>query len=200
MTQAKGWHGRGYLPHFDSPETVQFVTFRLADSLPRDRIEALRSMPDATLQVDQELDAGLGECWLRNSEVAALTQETLLHFDGERYRLLAWCIMPNHVHMVAEMLAGHSMSNIVKSWKSFTARQANERLGRAGAFWEPDYFDRYMRNEDHLMRTIEYVENNPVKAGLVDKAADWPWSSASLERGPPGPHHSMSGPGGPRSA
>ena len=188
MTQAKGWHGRGYLPHFDSPETVQFVTFRLADSLPRDRIEVLRSLPDAMLQVDQELDSGLGACWLRNAEIAALTQETLLHFDEERYRLLAWCIMPNHVHVVAEMLAGHSMSNVVKSWKSFTARQANARLGRTGAFWEPDYFDRYMRNEDHLMRTIEYVENNPVKASLVDKAVDWPWSSASQERGPPGPH------------
>jgi gamma-glutamylcysteine synthetase len=73
MTQAKGGHGRGYLPHFDSPETVQFVTFRLADSLPRDRIEALRSMPDTMLQVDQELDAGLGACWLRNAEIAALT-------------------------------------------------------------------------------------------------------------------------------
>jgi REP element-mobilizing transposase RayT len=189
MTQAKGWHGRGYLPHFDSPETVQFVTFRLADSLPRDRIEVLRSLPDAMLQVDQELDAGLGACWLRNAEIAALAQETLLHFDEERYRLLAWCIMPNHVHVMAEMLAGHSMSNVVKSWKSFTARQANARLGRTGAFWEPDYFDRYMRNEDHLMRTIDYVENNPVKAGLVDKADDWPWSSASRERGPPGPHH-----------
>jgi putative transposase len=203
MTQAKGWHGRGYLPHFDSPETVQFVTFRLADSLPRDRIEALRSMPDTMLQVDQELDVGLGACWLRNAEIAALTQETLLHFDGERYRLLAWCIMPNHVHVVVETLEGHTFSDVVKSWKSFTSRQANSRLGRTGAFWKPDYFDRYMRNEDHLMRTIEYVENNPVKAGLVDKAVDWPWSSASPERGPSGPHlnhKSMSGPGGPRSA
>jgi REP element-mobilizing transposase RayT len=77
----------------------------------------------------------------------------------------------------------------VKSWKSFSSRQANARLGRTGTFWEPDYFDRYMRNEDHLMRTIEYVENNPVKAGLVDRATDWPWSSASWEREPPGPHH-----------
>jgi putative transposase len=189
MTQAKGWHSRGYLPHFDSPETVQFVTFRLADSLPRERIEALRSMPDAMLQADQELDAGLVECWLRTAEIAALTQETLLHFDGERYRLLAWCIMPNHVHVVVETLEGHTLSAVVKSWKSFISRQANARLDRTGAFWEPDYFDRYMRNEDHLMRAIEYVENNPVKAALVDKAVDWPWSSASPERGPSGPHH-----------
>jgi putative transposase len=189
MTQAKGWHGRGYLPHFDSPETVQFVTFRLADSLPRDRIEALRSMPDAMLQADRELDAGWGACWLGNAEVATLTQETLLHLDGERYRLLAWCIMPNHVHVVVETLEGHPLSGVVKSWKSFTSRRANACLGRTGTFWEADYFDRYMRNEDHLMRTIEYIENNPVKAGLVDKAADWPWSSASWERGSPGPHH-----------
>ena len=82
--------------------------------------------------------------------------------------------MPNHVHVVAEMLAGHSMSNIVKSWKSFISRQANAHLGRTGTFWEPDYFDRYMRNEDHLVRTIEYVENNPVKAGLVCKPPPGP--------------------------
>ena len=138
------------------------------------------------------------------AEIAALAQESLLHFDGQRYRLLAWCVMPNHVHVVIEPIEGHTLSVIVKSWKSFTSRQANTRLGRTGAFWEADYFDRYMRNEDHLMRTIEYVENNPVKAGLVEEPADWPWSSASRqassERGPPGPHReSCSGPGGPRS-
>jgi len=193
MTQPKGWHSRGYLPHFDSPETVQFVTFRLADSLPQARIEALRSMPDAVLLVDRELDAGLGKCWLRDHEIAALTQESLLHFDGQRYRLLAWCIMPNHVHVVVEPMDGHTLGAIVKSWKSFTSRQANARLVRTGPFWEADYFDRYTRNEDHLMRTIEYIENNLVKAGLAKEAADWPWSSASRpassERGPPGPHH-----------
>jgi REP element-mobilizing transposase RayT len=178
MTQPKGWHSRGYLPHFDSPETVQFVTFRLADSLPQARIEALRSMPDAMLLVDRELDTGLGKCWLRDAKVAALVQGSLLHFDGQRYRLLAWCIMPNHVHVVIEPTEGHTLSAIVKSWKSFTSRQVNAHLGRTGTFWEADYFDRYMRNEEHLMRTIEYVENNPVKAGLVREAADWPWSSA----------------------
>jgi len=135
-------------------------------------------MPDEVLQFDRELDAGLGECWLRKPEIAALTQQSLLHFDGQYYRLLAWCIMPNHVHVVTEPMEGHSLSIIVESWKSFTSRQANAHLGRTGAFWEADYFDRYMRNEDHLMRTIEYVENNPVKAGLVEQASDWQWSSA----------------------
>jgi REP element-mobilizing transposase RayT len=86
--------------------------------------------------------------------------------------------MPNHVHVVVEPMDGHTLSTIAKSWKSITSRQANARLDRTGPFWGADYFDRYMRNEDHVVRTIEYVENNPVKAGLVKEAADWPWSSA----------------------
>jgi REP element-mobilizing transposase RayT len=178
MIEHKGWHSRGYLPHFDSSETVQFITFRLADSLPRHLIEALRAEDDAVALLDRELDAGFGACWLRKPEIADMVQEALLHFDADRYRLLAWCIMPNHVHVVLEMLDHHSLSAIVKSWKSFTSRRANAHLGRAGSFWEADYFDRYMRNEKHLLQTIEYVEHNPVKAGLVDVPTAWRWSSA----------------------
>ncbi|MBS0527713.1 MAG: transposase [Proteobacteria bacterium] len=179
MNEPKGWHSRGYLPHFDSPETVQFVTFRLADSLPRSVLEGLKPQQDKTLRFDTELDHGLGACWLRRPEIASLVQDALLHFDGERYHLLAWCLMPNHVHVVVEMLPDHSLSEVLRSWKSFTDRRANERLRRTGPFWHADYFDRFMRNEDHLSRTIGYVEDNPVKAGLVDSAGKWPWSSAS---------------------
>ena len=182
MTQARGWHSRGYLPHFDSPETVQFVTFRLADSLPRSVVEALRLQADTVRLVDRELDAGRGACWLQRAEIAGLVQDALLHFDGERYRLLAWCLMPNHVHIVFEMLGSNSLSDIIGSCKSFTARRANAKLGRSGPFWHPDYFDRYMRDEDHLGRTIDYVEQNPVKAGLVSTAVDWPWSSACFRK------------------
>jgi putative transposase len=178
MSPLKGWHSRGYLPHFDSPETVQFVTFRLADSLPNAVIEGLRLQDEVLQRLDHELDTGLGECWLRRPEVASLVEGALLHFDKERYRLLAWCLMPNHVHAVIEMLHGHSLSDIVASWKSFTAKRANAQLGRSGSFWHADYFDRYMRDEGHLARTIEYAERNPVKAGLVEIASDWPWSSA----------------------
>ena len=106
--------------------------------------------------------------------------------------------MPNHYVVKSNRWRAPHVSGIVKSWKSFISRHANAHLGRAGTFLEPDYFDRYMRNEDHLMRTIDYIENNPVTAGLAEKATAWPWSSASLEHGPSGPHHSMSGPGGPR--
>ena len=86
--------------------------------------------------------------------------------------------MPNHVHVVIEMLGAHSLSDIVRSWKTFSARLANAQLGRSGPFWHADYFDRYMRDERHFRQTLEYVENNPVKAGLARVPADWAWSSA----------------------
>jgi len=180
MAQSKGWHSRGYLPHFDSPETVQFLTFRLADSLPRAVRIAMRYREDEVHRIDRELDVGLGACWLARPEIASLVEDSLLHFDDERYRMLAWCLMPNHVHVIVEMLHGHSLSNIVHDWKSFTAHQANARLGRSGSFWHADYFDRYTRNEEHLVQTIAYVEQNPVKAGLVSEPCDWTWSSARL--------------------
>ncbi len=178
MVDPKGWHSRGYLPHFDSPETVQFVTFRLADSLPKAVAEVTRHREDDVHRVERELDIGLGACWLGREEIASLVEAALLHFDGERYRLLAWCLMPNHVHVVVEMMDGQSLSGIVASWKSFTAHKANALLERKGRFWHADYFDRFMRNEEHLNQTVEYVEQNPVKAGLAARASDWAWSSA----------------------
>jgi putative transposase len=176
----KGWYSRGYLPHFDSPETVQFVTFRLGDSLPKAVAQALAALPDNLLQTDQKLDAGLGACWLGRPDIAELVEAALLHFDGGRYRLLAWRVMPNHVHVVVEPGEDNPLDGLVHSWKSYTAHQANRALGRSGVFWHRDYFDRYIRDEGHLNRTIDYVENNPVKAGLAFKAGEWRWSSARL--------------------
>ena len=120
--QPRGWHSLGYLPHFDSPETIQFVTFRLADSLPASATESIRLRDHILQRLDRELDVGLGACWLKRPDIASLVEKALLHFDGERYRLLAWCLMPNHVHVVIEMIDGHSLSEVVGSWKSFTAK------------------------------------------------------------------------------
>ena len=90
--------------------------------------------------------------------------------------------MPNHLHVVIETIEGFALAEVVRSWKSFTGRQANAQLNRVGPFWHKDYFDRYMRDEDHLNRTISYVENNPVKAGLATSPEDWLWSSAAFGR------------------
>src|SRR6267142_6439607 len=129
----------------DTTQGLAFAGLPAALRLARDRtIRHLSSgrqyaaRPDRGATLDAGRDAadrsrtrtGLGACWLRDAEIATLTQETLLHFDGERYCLLAWCIMPNHVHVVVETLEGHTLSDVVKSWTSFTSRQANSRLGR----------------------------------------------------------------------
>jgi putative transposase len=144
-------------------EAVQFITFRLADSLPRSVVEALRAQDNGIRLIDERLDAGAGGCWLGRADIAALVQDALLHFDGIRYRLLAWCLMPNHVHAIIEIVDTHSVGDTVRVWKSFTARRANEILDRSGSF-------------------IAYVENNPVNAGLAAFTDGWPWSSASFRR------------------
>jgi REP-associated tyrosine transposase len=156
----KGWHSRGYLPHFDSAETIQFVTFRLFDSLPRAVAEMLAKLPDNLAKTDESLDGCFGACWLKEPTIAT------------------WCIMPNHVHVVVEPADGNGLGVIVQAWKSFTAHRANRVLSRSGPFWHKDYFDRFIRDEGHLARTIDYVENNPVKAGLASTADSWPWSSS----------------------
>lgn len=86
--------------------------------------------------------------------------------------------MPNHVHVVIEPMNGYRLGAIVHSWKSFSAKEANRQLRRTGPFWHRDYFDRYIRDEGHLARTVDYVENNPVKAGLASERTAWPWSSS----------------------
>jgi REP element-mobilizing transposase RayT len=116
-------------------------------------------------------DAGYGQCFLRDERIAAIMQDTLKHFDGERYQLLCWCIMPNHVHVLIEVNEGWSLSKIMHGWRSYTANEANRILGRTGKFWMEEYYDRYIRNDNHLQKTINYILNNPSNAGLDD----WPW-------------------------
>ncbi len=178
--EPKGWHSRGYLPHFDAAGIIQALTFRLSDSLPREAIERLRGDPRARTRLETALDQGMGACWLKQPRIAELVENTLLHFDGVRYRLLAWCIMPNHVHAIIEQVEGEPLGEIVSSWKRFSARRANELLGRTGSFWQADYWDRFIRNEAHLTAAVLYVEHNPVTAGLVTGPRQWSRSSARL--------------------
>ncbi|MFO7697230.1 MAG: transposase [Anaerolineae bacterium] len=183
----KGWHSRGYLPHFDSPNVIQSITFRLADSLPGsyelDRaLESVPDRPDARRQrLESLLDNGRGACVLKDPRAARIVEDALLYLDGERYRLLAWVVMPNHVHALVEIIEGHSLSRIMQSWKVRTARECNRVLGTIGRFWEPEYYDRYIRNERHLQNAILYIHSNPVVAGLVSEARLWPFGSARRE-------------------
>jgi REP element-mobilizing transposase RayT len=121
--------------------------------------------------LDKYLDAGYGSCFLRNPSIAELVSSALGFFDGERYKLFAWCVMPNHVHSVVQPMDGYELSGVMHSWKSYTARQANIMLGRSGKFWRQEYFDRIVRDERELGDSIEYVYANPDKAGLKG----WKW-------------------------
>ncbi len=176
----RGWRSRGYLPHLDAANLVQHIVFRLADSLPSGIRAKIAKIPadDRVLAIDGALDRGHGRRDLANPLIAQLVQSALLAFDGERYALNAWCIMPNHVHTLVEIRPEHRLDQIVHSWKSYTAKHANRLLNRDGSFWAPEYFDRFMRSDEHLAATLHYIEENPMKAGLCANAVDWQFSSA----------------------
>ncbi|MBX3180077.1 MAG: transposase [Candidatus Hydrogenedentes bacterium] len=186
-----GWYSRGYLPHFDDPERIQFITFRLHDSMPREVLELYRAQLEQGLITEQQrlkkmedyLDKGYGACWLKQPRIGRLVENALLHGDGDRYLLISWCVMPNHVHALIEPLDGRKLRGILHTWKSYTAQIANSWLGRKGAFWQREFRDRYIRNFKHFEGVKAYIEQNPVDAGLVEQAIDWPFSSARLREG-----------------
>lgn len=123
-------------------------------------------------RAEEALDEAAGSSFMHDPRIAEVVANAIAHFDGSRYRLHAWCVMPNHVHVV--LSANDRLDGIVHSWKSFTAKEANRLLNRDGKFWQDDYFDRMIRTPQELERTIRYVLENPMKAGLVD----WPFVRA----------------------
>jgi len=198
-----GIHTRGYLPHIKREGARYFVTFRLADSLPKEvllKIKAKRAMRLAHLngqrtseiggapqgpefepveeiernyfrELEAYLDRGKGQCWLRRPEIARIVSGALGFFDRQRYELKAWVVMPNHVHVVFWPLSNHTVSRIVQSWKRHTAREANKILQLTGeAFWQPEPFDHWIRNNDECARCCSYVVHNPVKAAECNSA------------------------------
>lgn len=168
-TGFRGCHSRGYLPHFDAPGIQQFLTWRLADSLPASRRgewEHLLRIDDERqkqIQLEAYLDKGRGSCVLRRTDVAEALETTFLFDDDRRCRLLAWVIMPNNVHLLVEMWQT-PLSKLLHSWKTLTSKRANALLGRSGQLWQDDYRDRFMRDEEHYRKTVRYIETNPVKA------------------------------------
>jgi REP element-mobilizing transposase RayT len=134
------------------------------------------------MRIEKYLDQGYGEAFLKIPQVARMVQDSLLKFDSIRYRLFAWVVMPNHVHSLLTRFEQYELSDILHSLKSFTSHEANKMLHRDGQFWIEDYFDRYIRNEQHFEKTVKYIENNPVKAGLCLRPEDWPYSSAWFKK------------------
>ena len=190
--KAAGWHSRGYLPHFDGREVPQFITWRLFDSVPATVIERwVRELASPNSGYDQValqnrieryLDQGFGVAFLKNPQIAQSVQDDLLSYDGVSWRISAWVIMPNHIHVLATRFNTATISGIMQSMKSLTSHKVNKLLGRRGRVWMPDYFDRYVRNGKHFARTVSYIEHNPVKAGLCQKPEDWPLSSARFRQ------------------
>jgi REP element-mobilizing transposase RayT len=188
-------------------------------------------------RIEEYLDAGYGSCILKIPEIAQMIIQNWMHFDSQRYKLLAWVVMPNHVHVLIEPLNEWPLHKTIATWKTYTGKKIREWKQRGdvgelkksqggvwrsqkgqdgtwrsqkgqdgtwrskesqdgawrskegqggtwrseGRIWQREYWDRYMRNERHYWTTKAYIENNPVKAGLVKVPEEWPWSSAAVQ-------------------
>lgn len=173
------------------------ITYRLADSIPQEKLLQLQSdlrqlnpeqaHSEHRRRIEQLLDQGYGSCLLKEPTNAQLVISTWQHFDPSRYLLMAWVVMPNHVHVLVKITSDTPLPKIIQSWKSYTGRRIAE-LSRAGArgsqappsehIWFREYWDRYIRDERHLKAAINYLHDNPVKAGLATSPEQYLWSSA----------------------
>ncbi len=177
--------GRRTLPHWTQDQATYAVTFRLVDSIPQavihrylgekkqwqDLERLAQSKGDKALAndarnrqiecyqeiVEKSLEEGHGPDWLRNPEIAEMISNALMHFDGERYDLLTWCVMSNHVHAIVRPLGDHALSDILQSWKSYSAKQANRILQRQGSFWQQESYDHLIRGMDDFCNQRAYI-------------------------------------------
>lgn len=170
------------LPHWNQDGCVQFVTFRLADSLPQTKLQEYRRSReewivahpkpwDRTMQleyenlfckvVDKWLDSGYGHCMLKDERARKLVENAILFFNGDRYVIHAYVIMPNHVHVLLSPFKGNDIRSIVSSWKKFSAREINKLYNIQGPVWERECFDHMIRNGEAYRATLEYIADNP---------------------------------------
>ncbi|MDB6140472.1 MAG: hypothetical protein JWO94_3544 [Verrucomicrobiaceae bacterium] len=187
------------LPHWEQGGATYFITFRTADSIPRDVLtkwldershwlsqhgiegskndwqQQLESLSDSakyeyhrtlTMLWHEHLDNCHGACLLRQAELAQIVADALLHFDGQRYHISDFVIMPNHVHVLVGVDQIGDMRRLCRSWKKYSATQINNRLRLKGEFWQSDSFDHLVRNENSYLKFRRYIADNPVKAQL----------------------------------
>ena len=177
------------LPHWQQLGGVYFVSFRLGDAVPRPLMDqwlgeralwlGLHPPPWSdemereyharfTAEIERWLDAGHGACVLRQAAGATIVAEALRYFEGTRCQMFSWVIMPNHVHVLFTLVAGHALEDVLYSWKIFSAGRINALKGATGQLWQRDYFDRLVRDAEHFGRCVRYIRKNPAKAGLKD--------------------------------
>ena len=178
---------RRNLPHFYHNDGTYFITYRLADSLPSKLVAEIKSstknnMPPDTIRFkrllkkyDDILDKGkYGAKHLSNPAVAEICRNTLHYPDGKEYELICYCIMPNHIHLVFELIGGNKgIGKIMQSIKRISARKSNLLLNKSGTFWQDESYDRLVRDDKELCFIIRYVLLNPVNAGLTDEWHKW---------------------------
>ncbi len=178
----------GSLPHWEQGSIWYFITFRLADSLPRDVVEEIQQQRELwrlshdlnnlsreeradyhrrfSERYENLLNAGSGSCVLRDLHNAEIVRAALQFFDGQRYVLDEHVIMPNHVHVLVKPLEGHSLAEILHSWKSYTANRLNRHLGLTGQFWQHESYDHIVRSKAAMDAIRHYIRENPKVAGL----------------------------------
>jgi len=187
-TIRRGWRDRGHMPHADFAGLAQAVTFRLADALPESVLQRLRAAvvedkpssvagqrQDALLaeRIHAWLDAGHGSCCLGQPDICRLLLDEIRAGHGTLYRLDAVVIMPNHVHVLMKSL-GEPLGTIIGGWKGRSGRSIHRQFGGVGHLWQREYFDRFIRDDEHHIAAVRYVAQNPVRAGLVRRPDDWP--------------------------
>ncbi|HUG20560.1 MAG TPA: transposase [Planctomycetaceae bacterium] len=182
-----------HLPHWRQDGATYFVTFRLIDSLPQEKLDFLkrirteweRTHPahhneadwtalarEITTRAEGWLDEGYGVCHFRERKWADELKERLFHFQEDRYLISCWAIMPNHCHLVIRPFDDEPLEDLVGAMKRHSARRINRELSLNGAVWEQEFYDRIIRDEEHLWRVIQYIGRNPRKSGLQHEE---PW-------------------------